>query len=224
MMRFRGLLALAAVAACLAPADALAQNPRLQATVGPGFTILLEMPGGAPVKKLDPGTYDIVVRDLSDFHNFHLSGPGVNQSTTVEFEGTVTWTVSFREGFYSFQCDPHSYDLTGTFVVGDPPSTAPPSPAPVAKKLVATVGPGNTITLRTAAGGAVQRLQAGAYAITVRDRTRKHNFHLMGAGVNRKTGLAQVVTVTWKVTLKAGTLRFFSDAAATKLRGTVKVG
>lgn len=221
MMRFRGLLALAAVAACLAPADSLAQNPRLHATVGPGFTISLETPGGAAVKKLDPGTYEIVVRDLSDFHNFHLSGPSVNQSTTVEFEGTVTWTVSFREGYYSFQCDPHSYDLNGSFVVGDPPP--PPNPMPTAKKLVATVGPGNTITLRTAAGAMVHGLKAGAYAITVRDRTRKHNFHLIGAGVNRKTRVAQIVTITWKVTLKAGLLRFFSDAAATKLRGSVKV-
>lgn len=222
-MRFRGLLALVAVAACLAPAEALAQNPRLHATVGPGFTISLETASGAPVKKLDPGTYDIVVRDLADFHNFHLTGPGVNRSTTVEFEGTETWTVSFREGFYSFQCDPHSYDLNGTFVVGDPPATPPPGPTPVAKKLVAIVGPGNTITLRTGAGGMVHGLKAGVYAITVRDRTRKHNFHLAGAGVNRKTGIAQVATVTWKVTLRAGLLRFFSDAAATKLRGSVKV-
>ena len=121
MMRFRGLLALAAVAACLAPADSLAQNPRLHATVGPGFTISLETPGGAAVKKLDPGTYEIVVRDLSDFHNFHLTGPGVNQSTTVEFEGTVTWTVTFREGRYQFECNPHSYDLNGNFIVGNPP-------------------------------------------------------------------------------------------------------
>ncbi|MBA2462243.1 MAG: hypothetical protein H0V45_10850 [Actinobacteria bacterium] len=227
-MRFRGLLALAAAAACLVPGDGLAQNPRLEATVGPGFTISLKLPGGADVRQLDPGTYEIVVRDLSDFHNFHLTGPGVNQSTTVEFEGTVTWTVTFREGRYQFECNPHSYDLNGNFIVGNPPPVTttpkpPPSPTPTAKKLVATVGPGNTITLRNATGGLVRGLKAGAYAITVRDRTRQHNFHLTGAGVNRKTGIAQVATATWKVTLKAGTLRFFSDAAATKLRGSVKV-
>ena len=66
-------------------------------------------------------------------------------------------------------------------------------------------------------------LKAGRYAITVRDRTAKHNFHPSGAGVNQKTGVAQVATVTWRVTLKKGTLRFFSDAAAAKLRGSVVV-
>jgi hypothetical protein len=57
----------------------------------------------------------------------------------------------------------------------------------------------------------------------VRDRTAKQSFHLSGPGVNKKTGVAQVATVTWKVTLKKGTLRFFSDAAASKLRGSVRV-
>jgi len=54
----------------------------------------------------------------------------------------------------------------------------------------------------------------------VRDRTAKHSFHLSGGGVNKKTGITQVATVTWKVTLKKGTLRFFSDASAT-FRGSV---
>jgi len=225
-MRLRGLVALAAVAAFLVPADALAQNPRLEATVGPGFAIALKLPGGADVRQLDPGTYEIVVRDLSDFHNFHLTGPGVNQSTAVEFEGTVTWTVTLREGRYQYECDPHSYDLTGGFTVGNPPPVTPkptPGPTPTAKKLVATVGPGNAITLRNEAGAPLRGLKAGTYAITVRDRTSRHNFHLVGAGVNRKTGIAQIATATWTLTLKAGTLRFFSDAYAAKLRGSVNV-
>ena len=49
----------------------------------------------------------------------------------------------------------------------------------------------------------------------MRDRTAKHSFHLSGGGVNKKTGITQVATVTWKVTL-----RFFSDASAT-FRGSV---
>jgi len=212
-----------------APGVAEAQSPRLEGTVGPGFTISLKLPGGADVRQLDPGTYEIVVRDLSDFHNFHLSGPGIQQTTTVEFEGTVTWTVTFREGRYRFECDPHSEDMNGTVVVGNPPAQTPPptpkpTPAPTAKKLTATVGPGNTIALRSASGGHAHGLTAGAYTITVRDRSRIHSFHLAGAGVNRKTGLAQTVTVTWKVTLERGTLRFFSDAAAPKLRGSVRIG
>ena len=226
-MRLRSLVAVAGLVALLVGGDAYAQNPRLEGVVGPGFTISLKLPGGADVRQLDPGTYEIVVRDLSDFHNFHVSGPGVNESTAVGFEGTVTWTVTFREGRYRIECDPHSEDMNFTVTVGNPPpvATTPapkPKPSAAAKKLLAAVGPGNTISLRHAGGGHVHALKAGAYAITVRDRTAKHSFHLAGAGVNRKTGVAQVATVTWKVTLKKGTLRFFSDAG-TKLRGSVKV-
>ena len=230
-MRLRGLLALAAAGAFLLPGSSTAQVTRLEGTVGPGFTISLRTAGGADVSRLDPGTYEIVVRDLSDFHNFHLEGPGVNETTTVAFEGTVTWTVTVREGRYRFQCDPHSEDMVGLVTVGNPPPvTPPPAPPPpppgtkqVAKKLTATVGPGSTIALRSASGAHAHTLKAGLYAITVRDRTAKHNFHLTGAGVNRKTGVAQVGTATWRVTLKKGTLRYFSDAAAAKLRGTVVV-
>ncbi|MBA3787295.1 MAG: hypothetical protein H0X21_01210 [Actinobacteria bacterium] len=69
----------------------------------------------------------------------------------------------------------------------------------------------------------MRALRAGAYIITVRDRTKLHNFHLTGAGVNRKTGIAQVATVTWKLTLKRGTLVFRSDKSPVTLRGTVAV-
>ncbi len=232
-MRLWGLLALAACAGFLLPGDSTAQATRLEGTVGPGYTISLRTPAGVDVSQLDPGTYEIRVRDLSDFHNFHLEGPGVDESTTVAFEGTVTWTVTFREGRYRFQCDPHSEEMNGQIVVGNPPPAQPPPPPPVAKppptgktaakKLTATVGPGSTIALRSGTGAHVHTLRAGAYAITVNDRTAKHNFHLSGAGVNKKTGVPQVATVTWQVTLKKGTLRFFSDAAAAKLRGAVVV-
>jgi len=99
-MRLWSLPVLAAAAAFSVPGDAAAQAPRLEGTVDPGFTISLKLPGGGDVRQLDPGTYEIVVRNLSDFHNFHLSGPGVEQSTSVGFEGTATWTVTFREGRY----------------------------------------------------------------------------------------------------------------------------
>jgi hypothetical protein len=231
-MRRGGLLALAVLCVWLVPGEATGQATRLEGTVGPGFTISLKTPGGAEVRQLDPGTYEIVVRDLSDFHNFHLFGPGVDQSTSVSFEGTVTWTVTLREARYTVQCDPHSTDMIFAVVVGNPPPAtqpppapppAAPKPTPAATKLAATVGPGSTIALRNARGALVRSLKAGLYAITIRDRTAKHNFHLSGAGVNRKTGVAHIGTATWRVTLKKGTLRYFSDAAATKLRRTVVV-
>ena len=213
-MRLRGLLALAVACAVLAPADALAENPKLSGTVGPGFTIKLSDAAGNPVTHVDAGTYDIVIDDRSEDHNFHLSGPGVDRFTEVDFVGTVTWTVTFTDALYRFNCDPHPLTMRGSFTVGTF-TTPPPPPAPT--KLTATVSATGAITLRDASGAAVHHgLRAGAYAITVRDRSKRHNLHASGAGVNRKTGLAQVATVTWKVTLKAGKLVLYSDARPAK--------
>ena len=217
-MRLRLLLVLGAAAVLLAPADALAQNPRLQATVGPGFSISLLGPNGQAVTQLAPGTYDVVVEDLSDEHNFHLQGPGVNEATSVAFVGTVTWTVTFADGRYTFVCDPHASAMRGSFTAGD----APPQPPP--KRLVATVGPAATITLRDARGRRLHHLAVGRYRIVVRDRSRVHNFHLAGAGVNRKTTRLGRGTFTWTVRLRRGTLRFWSDASPKRLRGSVRVG
>ena len=60
----------------------------------------------------------------------------------------------------------------------------------------------------------------------MRDRASTHNFHLIGAGVNRKTGVAYRGTSAkaWTVTLKKGTLRWLCDPHATRLRGSAKVG
>ena len=64
--------------------SATAHAVDLFGTVGPGFTISLRNEQGAVVTQLDPGEYRIIVDDRSDFHNFHLSGPGVNVTTPVE--------------------------------------------------------------------------------------------------------------------------------------------
>ena len=97
-MRLRGLIVLAAaVAVVLVPAVVSAAAPQLIGTVGPGFSIRLENPDGTSVSQLDPGTYEIVVSDLSEEHNFHLSGPGVDETTVVGTESKVTWTVTFVE-------------------------------------------------------------------------------------------------------------------------------
>ncbi|MDX6439330.1 MAG: hypothetical protein QOF45_1913 [Gaiellaceae bacterium] len=223
-MRLRGLLLLAAVAAAvLVPAAIRAANPQLIGTVGPGFSIRLEQPDGTAVTKIDPGTYDIVVNDLSIEHNFHLSGPGVNQATAVETESTVTWTVTFVEGRYSVVCDPHSLQMHREFVAGDPPPLPTPKPKPATPKLLATVGPKSTISLKSASGATLKTVKAGTYSITVRDRSKLHNFHLVGKGVNRKSGLAATGTLTWKLKLSAGALRFFSDKAPKTVKGSVKV-
>jgi plastocyanin len=214
----RRLLVLAVVgAALLGPAQALAQNPKLTATVGPGFTIRVVDADGKAVTRLAPGTYEITVDDRSEEHNFHLQGPGVDERTSLEFVGTVSWTVTLAAGRYTFVCDPHADSMRGSFAVGD----AVPTP-PAVPRLVASIAPNGAVTLRDAAGRRVRALKARTYAIVVRDRSRTHNVHLSGAGVNRKTTLAGVATTTWRVRLRAGTLRFFSDAAP-KTGGTARV-
>lgn len=223
-MRLRGLLVLATAAAvALIPSAFGAAGGQLTGTVGPGFSINLLAPDGSQVTKLDPGTYEIVVHDESLDHNFHLFGPGVNQLTQVGETGTVTWTVTFVEGRYTAQCDPHSIQMHRNFVVGNPPPLPQPKPKPTPAKLLAAVGPKNTISLRNAAGRAIKTLKAGTYSVTVSDRSKLHNFHLVGKGVNRKTGKPAMGTFTWKVSLGKGALRFFSDQSPTKVKGSITV-
>ena len=70
----------------------------------------------------------------------------------------------------------------------------------------------------------LKTIEAGTYAIAVRDRSKLHNFHLVGKGVNRKSGLAATGTQTWQVTLGKGALRFFSDRSPQTVRGSLLVG
>ena len=216
-----------ALALLVGAATAPAQAVKLEGTVGPGFAITLADANGRLVTQLDPGTYEIVVRDLSDEHNFRLFGPGVEEFTQVETTGTVTWTVTFREGRYTVWCDPHSTQMVRRFTVGNPPPLPvqkPPPPVPKTPKLLATVGPTNTITLRSATGAALHHgVKAGSYSVVVHDRSKLHNFHLVGKGVNRKSTVAGTGTSTWTLKLAKGTLRFYSDKAPKTVKGSVKV-
>lgn len=109
----------------------------LVGTVGPGFNISLTQ-NGAAVTNLAPGTYTIDVSDNSTLHDFHLFGPGgVDQATAVETTGNTTWTVTFVDGKYTFQCDVHSTTMVGHFTVGTAPPTTTTTPAPVALKATA---------------------------------------------------------------------------------------
>jgi len=208
-------------------AAAPAQTPRLFGEVGPEFEISLHDAQGNRVTKLDPGTYVVRVEDKSDFHSFHLEGPGVDERTDTTFTGTVEWTVTFRDGRYTYHCDPHP-SLAGSFTVGNPPPTPPPTgPAPITAKtrLVLTAGPAQVITLKTAAGKKVTTMRTGTYNVTVRDRSRQHNAHIRAPGVNRKTTVAFVGTQRWKVAFaRPGTLRFLCDPhAAAGMRGSAKI-
>jgi plastocyanin len=97
-------------------AKAQTGSTTLQATVGPDPTITLTR-DGAPVTSLEAGTYTIEVDDRADNHNFHLTGPGVDETTTVPEVATATWTVTLSEGTYTFVCDPHAQNMRGSFTV-----------------------------------------------------------------------------------------------------------
>ena len=99
------LLAGAAALVFALPGGARSAQTTLHGVVGPGFTINLTDDSGNRVTHLDPGTYTIDVKDQSNQHNFDLQGPGVSQATDVEFVGSATWTVTFTEGTYKYNCD-----------------------------------------------------------------------------------------------------------------------
>ena len=218
------------VAALLGVADGAAvqaQSPQLVATVGPTRVISLRNPGGALVTKVDPGTYDIEVRDLSDEHNFHLSGPGVDRRSPIEGSLTETWTVTFVEGHYRFVCDPHSSEMKGAFTAGNPPAQQPPPAKAITAKtrLVLTSGPAQKITLRTAAGKAVTNMKRGTYKITVKDRGINHNARIVAPGFKKATTLDFVGSKVWQAKLaKVGSLRFLCDPhAVLGMKGSAKV-
>jgi len=219
---YRMLLALTlSIAAISLPASATsAPNVTLTAVVGPGFNISLKNPDGSSVSHLDPGTYDISVTDNAPIdHNFHLRGPGVDMSTPLEGVATVTWTVTFVDGTYTFLCDAHPVQMKGSFTVGavQPPPPPPPPPGKLSGKVTA-----KAISLKTSAGAKVRTLVAKKYKLTVSDASSKQNFHLKGPGLNRKTGVAAKTRATWTVTLKPGKYTYGSDKNR-KLRGSFKV-
>ena len=76
------------------------------------FTITLTDSSGEQVTSLPAGEYQVEVTDLASIHNFHLAGPGVDETTTVPGTGEVTWTVTLEPGSYTFICDPHP-DMVG---------------------------------------------------------------------------------------------------------------
>jgi plastocyanin len=115
MRKIAALLALSTAALVLGT-SASAASKTLTGTVGPGFTITLKS-GSAAVTKLAPGSYTIVIHDKSKIHDFHLTGPGVNKSTTVPAVTTVTWKVTLKKGTYKFVCDPHKSFMKGSFTV-----------------------------------------------------------------------------------------------------------
>jgi plastocyanin len=102
-----------------APTSAAAGGQTLTGELGANnaFTITLVDAAGKPVTTLKAGTYQVKIKDTSAIHNFHLSGPGVEQTTTVPEIKEVTWTVTFKPGTHTYVCDPHPSNMKKTFTV-----------------------------------------------------------------------------------------------------------
>jgi plastocyanin len=151
----------------------------LHATVGPSYTISLTDAGGAAVKNLQPGSYTILVDDKSDIHDFHLTGPGVDQATDIEGTGTATWNVTFTNGTYTFVCDAHATTMRGSFTVGA--TTTPPTTKKSTPTLVGVVGKNNAYKISlTQNGKLVKSLKHGTYKIVIHDDSSMHNYELDG--------------------------------------------
>jgi plastocyanin len=208
-------LALAAVLLPSAARSAPQAGTPLTVTVGPGFSIKITDASNNVIRQLDPGDYTLTVKNLSPSqeHNFHLTGPGVDRASAFS-NVTETWDVTVVDGLYKYKCDAHPTLMKGSIQVGPPP------PAP--KKLNGKVGPKVTISLKTASGATAKSVKAGTYKLAVKDATKKDNFHLLGPGVNKKTGVKFRGGATWTVKLKVGKYTYRSDAHK-KLRRTLKV-
>lgn len=106
-----------------ADGDAPATAPGvLMATVGteedPGaFEITLTDADGEPVTTVPAGDWTIEVQDWSKIHNVHLTGAGVDETTTVSGTGPTSWEVSLEAGDYAYVCDPHAGTMAGTLTV-----------------------------------------------------------------------------------------------------------
>jgi plastocyanin len=115
MLAAAGLAALA-TGILASSAGAAASGGTLVASVSDPLNISLTQ-GGKKVTALKAGAYTITVKDMAADHNFHLTGAGLNKSTSVSGKGTTTWKVTLKPGTYKYVCDPHASFMKGSFKV-----------------------------------------------------------------------------------------------------------
>lgn len=190
------------------PAEAARADGVLNALVEP-MAVSLTDASGAPITRLEPGSYTVNVEDRSASANFHLHGRGVDIDSGLAFVGRTTWTLTLADSHFTYVSDPLAGSMQGRFVVGSPP----------APTLTASVGPGRAISLTGA-----DALAPGLYSIAVRDQSDFDNFRLEGPGVSEHTqGHVRFETV-WTVELAAGVYHWFSERNAETLKGSFRVG
>ena len=86
------------------------------------------------------------------------------------------------------------------------------------------VGPGFEIEVKNPAGKDLKTIKAGAYRIKVQDKSGIHNFHLLGPGLNKKTGVGFQGETTWTIKLKPGKYTYQCDPHASGgMKGSFRV-
>jgi hypothetical protein len=83
--------------------------------------------------------------------------------------------------------------------------------ADVLAVLQGSVGPDFVIALKNPDGSLVSHLDAGPYEIQVADQATNHNYHLEGPGVSVATGVPDVQSADWMVTLGDGLYTYHCD-------------
>lgn len=91
-----------------------------------------------------------------------------------------------------------------------------------AVKLVGTVGPAPTITLKKGTAK-VAMLKRGRYTFVIRDRSAAHNFHLRGPVSRMFTSVGFTGARTVTVTLKPGRYTYVCDPHADEMIGSFRV-
>jgi hypothetical protein len=95
------------------------------------------------------------------------------------------------------------------------------------ERLIGTVGTDDArlISLTHTNGSRVRDIDAGTYVIEVRDRSRLHNFRLIGPGVERRTDIQDTGTVTWTVTFRDQSVyEYFSESFPSEMYDSFTTG
>jgi plastocyanin len=102
-------------------------------------------------------------------------------------------------------------------------ATVPTAASMSHPRLIGTVGPGFTISLKQN-GTKVKTLKPGTYTFVVSDKSGIHNFQLKGPGLNRAiTSVPFTGTKTVTLTVKAGTYSYFCVPHQSTMHGSFKV-
>jgi plastocyanin len=101
---------------------AMAEGTKLIGTVGTeddpeAFEISLTKEDGSEVTTLPPGDYTLEIKDLATTHNFHITGPGVDEASDVGETEDENYDITLEDGTYNFVCDPHASQMNGSFTV-----------------------------------------------------------------------------------------------------------